>query len=112
MSKFSQALNREKEKNYFNLNLNNETMRYLFRIVAIKEILENPQDYGFYISQEEKYTPLDNYYKVKVDSTIANLGVFAHNYGISYRKLKIYNPWLRSHKLTVKNNIYFIKIPK
>lgn len=112
ISKFSQALNREKERDYFNLNLNNETMRYIFRIVAIKEIIEHPEDYGFYINEEEKYPPLDNYYKVKVDSTISNLGDFAHKHGITYRQLKIYNPWLRSYKLTVKNNTYYIKIPK
>ncbi len=112
MTKFSQALNREKERDFFNLNLNEETMRYIFRIAAIKEIIEHPEDYGFYINQEEKYSPLDNYYKVKVDSTISNLGGFAHKYGITYRQLKIYNPWLRSYKLTVKNNTYYIKIPK
>ncbi len=112
MTKFSQALNREKEREFFNLNLNEETMRYIFRITAIKEIIEHPEDYGFYINEEEKYSPLDNYYKVKVDSTISNLGGFAHKYGITYRQLKIYNPWLRSYKLTVKNNTYYIKIPK
>ncbi len=112
MNKFSQALSREKENNYFNLNLNDETMRYLFRITAIKEIIEHPERYGFYINLEDKYAPLDNFYTVKIDSTIENLGNFAHQHGISYRTLKIYNPWLRSYKLTVKNNTYFIKIPK
>lgn len=111
-TKFSQALNREKESNYFNLNLNQETMRYVFRIAALKEILENPENYGFHIDQSEKYEPLDNYYTIKVESSINNLGDFAHKYGISYRDLKLYNPWLRSYKLTIKNNKYFIKIPK
>lgn len=112
MRKYSQALEREKETDYFNLNLNQETMRYLFRIMAIKEILENPEDYGFYIDENEKYQPLDNFYTVKVDKTIPNLGDFAHKHGISYRMLKKYNPWLRSYKLTVKTKVYYIKIPK
>jgi len=112
MRKYSQALSREKESNYFNLNLNQETMRYLFRISAIKEILEHPEDYGFYIDQNDKYKPLDDFYTVKVDKTITNLGDFAHKHGTNYRALKKYNPWLRSYKLTVKNNVYFIKIPK
>ncbi len=110
--KYSQALDREKENNYFNLNLNQETMRYLYRIAALKEIISNPNDYGFYIDQNEKYSPLNNYFTVKITKTIPSLGDFAHKHGITYRRLKQYNPWLRSYKLTVKNNIYFIKIPK
>jgi len=112
MRKYSQALDREKETDYFNLNLNQETMRYLFRISAIKEIISNPEDYGFYINENEKYKPLDNYYTVKITKSIKNLGEFAHANGTTYRLLKKYNPWLRSYKLTVKNNTYFIKIPK
>ena len=111
-TKFSQALEREGESNYFDLNLNTETMRYVFRIAAIKEIIENTENYGFHIDHNEKYDPLDNYYTIKVESSINNLGNFAHKYGISYRELKVYNPWLRSHKLTVKNKKYLIKIPK
>lgn len=111
-TKFSQALEREGESNYFNLNLNSETMRYVFRIVALKEIIENPENYGFHINQNEKYGPLDNYYTIKIENSIQNLGDYAHKYGISYRELKRYNPWLRSHKLTVKNKQYLIKIPK
>ena len=110
--KYSQALSREKENNYFNLNLNQETMRYLYRITALKEIISNPNDYGFYIDENEKYPPLKNYFTVKITKSITNLGDFAHQHGISYRTLKIYNPWLRSYKLTVKNNTYFIKIPR
>ncbi len=111
VTKYSEARELEKENNYFNLNLNDETMRYLFRIIAIKDIMINPREYGFLIEKEDKYKPLDNFRKVKVDSTITNLGDFAHKYNISYRILKYYNPWLRSHKLTVKSNIYYIRIP-
>ncbi len=112
MTKYSEALDLEKEKSYFNLNLNEETMRYLFRIVALKEILTHPEEYGFYIDKKDKYKPLDDFYEVKVDTTINSLGDFAHKHNVSYGVLKFYNPWLRSHKLTVKNNKYVIKIPK
>jgi len=99
--------------NYYDLNLNSETNRYIFRIVAIKEVLENPETYGFDISEEQRYLPLDNYALVTVDTSIANLGDFAKQFGVSYRILKIYNPWLREWKLTNKRGKkYDIKIPK
>jgi len=87
-------------------------MRYIFRLVAIKTILEKPDDFGFHIPDEDKYPALDNFYTVKVDSTISNIGKFAQEHGITYRHLKIYNPWLRSTELTVKKNTYYLKVPK
>lgn len=98
--------------NYFDLNVNSETARYVFRVVAIKEILSNPQDFGFYIEPKDRYYPLDNFYKVEVTESVPSWSAFAAKHGISYRELKIYNPWLRENKLTVKKNIYHIKIPK
>lgn len=109
------AYNRIKEKqggNYFDLNLNSETARYVFRLVAIKEIMSNPTDFGFYIDAHQKYPPLDNYYKVTVSESVPSWSDFAAKHGISYRVLKIYNPWLRENKLTVINNTYEIKIPR
>ncbi|MEM6964345.1 MAG: lytic transglycosylase domain-containing protein [Bacteroidota bacterium] len=100
-------------ENYFDLNLNQETSRYVFRLVAIKEIINNPQDFGFYIEQKDKYQPIEDYYEVKVNGAVSNWGAFAKKYGISYRMLKVYNPWLISTSLT--NNArktYVIKIPK
>jgi hypothetical protein len=111
-SAFSKFLREQNQDHYFGLNINDETMRYIFRIAAIKTILENPHDFGFQIPEENKYPPLDNYYTIKIDSTISNIGEFAKDHGITYRLLKIYNPWLRSSELTVKNNTYFLKIPK
>ena len=111
-SNFSKFLRDQNQDHYFGLNINDETMRYIFRIAAIKTILENPDDFGFQIPEENKYPPLDNYYTIKIDSTISNIGEFANDHGITYRMLKIYNPWLRSSELTVRNNTYYIKIPK
>ncbi len=110
-------LNKEKssqrESNYFDLNLNRETSKYVFRIVALKEILSRPNDFGFYIADSELYPPLDNYNSVEVNTSIANWGDFAKKYNVSYRMLKVYNPWLTAGKLT--NNAgksYTIHIPK
>ena len=108
----SRYLREQSQDHYFDLNITDETMRYVFRIVAIKTILENPENFGFYIPEKDKYPPLDNYYTVKIDTSIANLGVFAQQNGTTYRMLKVYNPWLRSNELTVKENTYYIKIPK
>jgi len=109
---FSRFLKEQNQDHYFGLNINEETMRYVFRITAIKTILEKPEDFGFHIPLQDQYPPLDNYYTVKIDTTISNLGAFAAEYGISYRTLKIYNPWLRDTELTVKKNTYELKIPK
>jgi hypothetical protein len=98
--------------NYFDLNLNSETARYVFRLVAIKEIMSNPQDFGFYLEPNQYYPPLDNFYEVTVDSSIESWNDFAAKHGISYRTLKIYNPWLRENKLTVISNTYQIRIPR
>lgn len=107
---------REKEiqrmDSYYDMNLNPETGRYLFRVVAIKEVLRHPQDFGFRFDNEEGFPPLDDYKVVKVDASIPNLGDFANEQGTTYRMLKLYNPWLISHKLTVSGGkTYKIKIP-
>ena len=108
---YSRQIKSQVEKDYYKMNLNLETSRYIFRLMAIKEIMQFPEKYGFYISPEEKYPPLDNYYEVLVDKSVSNWGDFAHEHGISYRELKRYNPWLRDNHLTVIKNTYQIKIP-
>ena len=109
---FAKNLRQQGEQNYFDLNVNDETSRYFFRLVAFKQIMENPHSYGFYVDAHEKYQPFDNYYEVKIDNSVNDWGAFASTYGISYRDLKRYNPWLRSGRLTVKKNTYYVKIPK
>ena len=102
----------QKENDYFKLNLPRETMRYIFRMVALKEVMNEPERHGFYIEPLEKYPPLEDYYEVIVDSSVNNWGSFAHNHNITYRELKRYNPWLRDNHLTVIKNKYLIKIPQ
>ncbi len=112
-SALSREIANQRTQSYYDLNLNQETSRYVFRMVAIKEIMKEPARFGFYIEEAEKYSPLNKYYLVKVDQPIANWGDFAQKYGISYRMLKVYNPWLVSYKLTNKSGkTYQVKVPK
>lgn len=99
-------------KNYFDLLLNDETSRYVYRILALKIILENPEKYGFRVAAEEKY-PLLKCREVPLSGTVANLAVYAHQQGINYKILKYFNPWLRQSSLKnpARKN-YLLKIPE
>ena len=109
---FKKEQSNQRETDYYRMNVNLETSRYIFRLIALKEIMSFPEQYGFYLDPAEKYPPMDNYYEVLVEESVKNWGDFAQTYGISYRELKRYNPWLRDSHLTVINNTYNIKIPK
>ena len=110
-SKFKKERDLQKETSYYNMNLNEETGRYLFRILAVKEIISSPEKFGFQI--DNPYYPFSNYYEVEVNSSIPNIGEFAKEHGATYRMVKLLNPWLRTSKLTNKSGkTYKIKIPK
>jgi len=112
-TRFAQERDRQRMDSYYDMNLNAETGRYLFRVVAIKEVLQHPQEFGFIFDKMEGYPPLDNFRVVTVNESIPNLGDFAIAQGTTYRMLKVYNPWLMSHKLTVSGQkTYEIKIPQ
>jgi hypothetical protein len=103
----------QRSESYYDLNLNQETARYVFRILAIKEILSDHKAYGFMIEESEKYQPLDQYNEVKINGAVANWGDFAKENGVSYRMLKVYNPWLITSSLTNKGKTtYTIRLPK
>ncbi|TVR88758.1 MAG: lytic transglycosylase domain-containing protein [Saprospirales bacterium] len=102
----------QRADNYYDLNLFEETNRYVFRILAFKEILENREQYGFFIEEDEMYPVFEDVKYVRVDQAIPNLGDFAAEHGISYRMLKVYNPWLISGSLNnARNRTYEIKVP-
>ncbi|GAA4829977.1 lytic transglycosylase domain-containing protein [Algivirga pacifica] len=106
------ALEDQQAENYYDLLLNEETSRYVFRILAIKEIYRNPQKYGFPLYNSSYYTMEDLKYQ-SVSESVGNLASFAKSHGISYKLLKRYNPWLRKNKLTVnKGTSYLIALPK
>jgi membrane-bound lytic murein transglycosylase D len=99
------------ETNYYNLLLNEETSRYIFRAVAYKLIINNPSAYGFEIDKKELY-PEIRYIEVKVDTAVTDITGFAKKFGTNYKLLKLLNPWLRKPFLTNKaGKTYSIKIP-
>ncbi|MBC8048410.1 MAG: lytic transglycosylase domain-containing protein [Fimbriimonadaceae bacterium] len=101
----------QKVNNYYDLYLNAETSRYIFRILAFKVIYENTEKFGFMLDDEDLYQPLE-YKIVDVNESISNLSDFAIINNTNYKMLKYYNPWLQSTSLTVKNGEkYIIKLP-
>ena len=111
MTGLSNQLERQKATNYYDLVLNEETSRYIFRILAAKLILSNPKDYGFIYRDEDLYGPL-RFKEFEVDTTINNLADFAFENGINYKTLKYLNPWLRDGYLpNSSGKNYAIQIP-
>jgi hypothetical protein len=108
----SRRLKKQEVFTYYDLLLGEETGRYVFRIVALKEILKNPNLYGYNFINKDLYQPVPTY-KVSVDSTVTNFAGFAQRFGINYKILKIHNPWLREKHLNNNSKKeYFIKIPE
>lgn len=104
-------LQRQKVNNYYDLLLGEETSRYIFRILALKLILSDPEAYGFHIRKEDLYPPV-TYKFVTLDTSVADFAAYAHQFGINYKILKLHNPWLRNNKLSnTAGKRYIIKIP-
>ena len=101
----------QKQGNYYDLLLSEETARYIFRAVAYKLIISDPAAYGFDLDKEDLYPELE-YSEVKVDTAVSDFSDFANQFGTNYKMLKFLNPWLRKPYLTPKaNKVYLIKIP-
>jgi soluble lytic murein transglycosylase-like protein len=101
----------QKEDSYYDLLLGEETGRYLFRILAIKEILTHPEKYGFEVDQNTMYSTVPTF-TVTVDSPVADFADFAREYEINYKILKRHNPWLREpHLNNASGKEYTIEIP-
>jgi membrane-bound lytic murein transglycosylase D len=104
-------IERQGENNYWSLLLNDETSRYVFRILAMKEILNNADRYGFVIRPADLYEPL-RYRSVSLDSTVNDFAAYAKSFGVTYKDLKLFNPWLRENYLRNKEKkVYEVKIP-
>ena len=111
MGGMDRAIDNQKVKSYYDLFLNDETSRYVFRILAIKEIYEHPERYGFKLKPKHLYQA-EKFRHVEVKTSIKSLVDFANAQGINYKLLKRYNPWLREESLKVKKGqSYFIAIP-
>ncbi len=104
-------IERQGETSYYDLLLNEETARYVYRIIAIKLVLENPMQYGFNIPDSECYRPIP-FHEISVSSSIDDMGIFAQEHGTNYKLLKLLNPWLRDNKLlNNQQKTYIIRIP-
>ncbi len=101
----------QKETNYYDLLLNEETQRYIFRILAIKAILENPSGYGFHLKESDLYPPIE-WFEMQINSRIEDFADFAKEFNTNYKMLKYLNPWLRRPHLTNRRgNTYSIRLP-
>ncbi|WP_042244187.1 lytic transglycosylase domain-containing protein [Jejuia pallidilutea] len=108
----SRRLREQNVTDYYDLLLGEETGRYLFRIVALKEILSNPDKYGFNFREKDLYSNVPTF-KVEVDTAVTDFTKFAEQFGINYKILKLHNPWLREPHLNNKSRKqYYIEIPK
>lgn len=112
MGGFKRAIEHQGVSNYYDLKMNPETARYVFRIIAMKLIWENPEAYGFRIKESDKYKPLDTK-SVTVSGKIDDWANFAEEHGTIYKYVRIYNPWIKDKKLdNSKNRTYEVLIPK
>lgn len=108
----SKQLEKQDVKDYYDLLLGEETGRYVFRIVALKEIISHPDTYGFNFKSDDLYKAVPTY-QVEVDTAVSDFTQFAKKFGVNYKILKIHNPWLREKHLNNKSRkLYKIEIPK
>ena len=107
------AINGQRVNNYYQLYLNEETSRYVFRILALKLIIEAPEKYGYSLSPGDYYQPVE-YKTILINESIQDLPQYAKSLGVSYQTLKEYNPWIQNtdYKLVLKEGKkYKIRIP-
>jgi Soluble lytic murein transglycosylase and related regulatory proteins (some contain LysM/invasin domains) len=110
MGRISGELTKQYCDSAFDLWVVEETSRYVFRIMAIKQIFENPYRYGFVIRPQDLYKP-QSVKEVSVSSDIQDLAKFAQEQGVTYSDLKRFNLWLRDRKLVTGGKKYKIDIP-
>ena len=111
MSGLSRRMEEQSGAAYWDLVLNDETARYVYRLYATKQVMEAPESHGFHLEAEDWYSPLETRDTVVVD-TIDDLVEFATVRGVSYNALKTLNPWLRSTRLPIGDNQYYVlKLP-
>ncbi len=100
----------QRTENYFDTQMNSETSRYVFRILAMKLILENPEKYSYNMKEIKLYKPFRTF-SVPIKESISNLAEWAISKGINYKILIKLNPWILSNKLTVKDEAFYIQLP-
>ncbi|MDE6397615.1 MAG: lytic transglycosylase domain-containing protein [Muribaculaceae bacterium] len=112
MGRLSSELEKQQGKTFFDLYLTEETSRYVFRIMAMKAVLENPSAFGFRLTPEQFYQPVE-YTTEEVSGPVEDWPAWAAERGLTYAQLREENPWIRSKKLTNKNGkTYQVRLPK
>ena len=111
MGSLKNQLLKQQVTSYYDLYLNQQTARYVYRIIAIKYILSNPERYGFHFRQKDLYRYPE--FKIDtIDTTITSLEDFAISQSINLKILKDMNPWIRGRQLLNPDSIkYAIKVP-
>ena len=110
-ARIARYLSTQQVDNYYDLLLGEETGRYVFRILAMKELLNNPERYGFEVPENHMYKRVVTR-KLPVDTAISNLASFAKMHQVNYKELKIFNPWLLENHLNNKSRKqYYIEVP-
>ncbi len=111
MNGVQRQIDRQKQEDYYDLLITTETARYVYRIVALKLILENPEKYNFEVADDEKYEVIPTR-KVEITGSVDDFAAYAEKLGVSYKVLKDFNPWLRDTKLTYSGKKrYWVEIP-
>lgn len=112
MNGMDEALTKQQVESYYDLRLSEEPARYIYRLIALREILENQQAFGFYIPSEALYIQEPSN-EITVTRSIPDLVNFAKDYGTTYNTLKRLNPWIRAYELPVSGGRqYTMKVPK
>jgi membrane-bound lytic murein transglycosylase D len=112
MAGVNRVLEAQQVSSYYDALFYEETGRYVFRILSLKEIMKNSAKYGFDIPQNDLYVNILTK-KLYIDSSIDDLALFALEQGTNYKTLKVLNPWLRDKKLTVlSGKTYLIEVPE
>ena len=105
------SLSFQKVRSYYDLYLNTETSRYVFRIIALKEILSHPEKYNYQFNKNQGYLPYQTK-KINVSGTVSNWADWAINHGVNYKILRTYNPWIKKHMLSNKLfKTYIVELP-
>lgn len=103
----------QQTNNFFDLYLNQETSRYVFRMLVVKEFFSNPESFGFKIGNKSKYPKIDKIKAVVVDTAVNCWTDFAVQYNCTYAQLKEANFWIKGQVLTnAENKSYIVKIPE
>lgn len=95
--------------NYFDAQMNNETGRYVFRMMALKLIMENPEAYGFQLKDVELYAPYETKI-IEVKEGIKDLATWAQEHGCNYKIVKLLNPWILKNSLP--KDTFRIQLPQ